>query len=97
MVSYATEKWTTLRLIHTEITELDERDRAQVKAIGERLMEPLLATMHAARPALPADVAVFQVRACFAVLGGLASRSPSALDHGMQAVTGRVLLAILMA
>jgi len=97
MVKHTAAERTTLRLIHSEIVDLDEADRAQVKAIGERLMEPVTVAMRAMRPTLVREAAVLQVRACFAVLGGFATTTPSAFDSDLQSVTARVLLAILEA
>jgi AcrR family transcriptional regulator len=86
-----------LQLIHAGSAELDAGDRAQVKAIGDRLIAPWAAAIRAARPALAPAAAELRVRACFAVLGGLANSFPSAFGDDRQAELRHLLLAMLQA
>jgi AcrR family transcriptional regulator len=97
IVGYAARERVILRLIHTDFIQLNDDDRAHVKAIGARLIAPLAKAIRTVRPALPSAIAEFQVRSCFSLLGAVATTSSEGFDAEMRDLTERILLAILMA
>src|ERR1700712_1904402 len=80
LLRHAEGEQAVLQLVHTGSAELDTDDKAQVRAIGDRLIVHWLAALREARPSLSAEAAELRVRACFAVLGGLANSFPGAFE-----------------
>jgi AcrR family transcriptional regulator len=97
LLRHAEGEQAVLQLVHTGGAELDTGDRAHVKAIGDRLIIHWLAALRDARPSLSPGAAELRVRACFAVLGGLANSFPSAFQDERRPELHGLVLALLQA